>query len=61
MFWAKLPDILKWTGRPEMVVGWYHCLLGFGCWFSDVDIKTQQSSEALSERAVSVVRVLMHG
>lgn len=44
-----------------MVVGWYHCLLGFGCWFSDVDIKTQQSSEALSERAVSVVRVLMHG
>ncbi|KAL8453916.1 hypothetical protein Emed_000627 [Eimeria media] len=27
-------DQLKRTGRPEMVVGWYHSHPGFGCWFS---------------------------
>jgi proteasome lid subunit RPN8/RPN11 len=42
-------------GRPEMVVGWYHSHPGFGCWLSGVDINTQQSFEALSERAVAVV------
>ena len=41
--------------RPEMVVGWYHSHPGFGCWLSGVDINTQQSFEALSERAVAVV------
>lgn len=48
-------DMLKQTGRPEMVVGWYHSHPGFGCWLSGVDINTQQSFEALSERAVAVV------
>lgn len=43
------------TIRPEMVVGWYHSHPGFGCWLSGVDINTQQSFEALSERAVAVV------
>lgn len=38
-----------------MVVGWYHSHPGFGCWLSGVDINTQQSFEALSERAVAVV------
>lgn len=47
--------MLKQTGRPEMVVGWYHSHPGFGCWLSGVDINTQQSFEALSERAVAVV------
>ena len=38
-----------------MVVGWYHSHPGFGCWLSGVDINTQQSFEALNERAVSIV------
>merc|ERR1712141_457294 len=50
-----LLKMLKQTGRPEMVVGWYHSHPGFGCWLSGVDINTQQSFEALSERAVAVV------
>ena len=48
-------EMLKQTGRPEMVVGWYHSHPGFGCWLSGVDINTQQSFEALSDRAVAVV------
>lgn len=55
VFQAKMLDMLKQTGRPEMVVGWYHSHPGFGCWLSGVDINTQQSFEALSERAVAVV------
>jgi 26S proteasome regulatory subunit N11 len=38
-----------------MVVGWYHSHPGFGCWLSGVDINTQQSFEALNQRAVAVV------
>lgn len=41
--------------RPEMVVGWYHSHPGFGCWLSGVDVNTQQSFEALNQRAVAVV------
>jgi len=48
-------DMLKQTGRQEMVVGWYHSHPGFGCWLSGVDINTQQSFEALHPRAVAVV------
>lgn len=55
VFQAKMLDMLKQVGRPEMVVGWYHSHPGFGCWLSGVDINTQQSFEALSERAVAVV------
>ncbi|KAI3378078.1 hypothetical protein SNEBB_009449 [Seison nebaliae] len=55
VFQAKMLDMLKQTGRPEMVVGWYHSHPGFGCWLSGVDVSTQQSFEALSERAVAVV------
>lgn len=51
VFQAKMLDMLRQTGRPEMVVGWYHSHPGFGCWLSGVDINTQQSFEALSERA----------
>ncbi|MCO5573131.1 hypothetical protein L7F22_026896 [Adiantum nelumboides] len=52
---AKMLDMLKQTGRQEMVVGWYHSHPGFGCWLSGVDINTQQSFEALNQRAVAVV------
>jgi len=55
VFQAKMLDMLKQTGRPEMVVGWYHSHPGFGCWLSGVDINTQQSFESLSDRAVAVV------
>ncbi|PIO60195.1 Mov34/MPN/PAD-1 family protein [Teladorsagia circumcincta] len=55
VFQAKMLDMLKQTGRPEMVVGWYHSHPGFGCWLSGVDVNTQQSFEALSNRAVAVV------
>jgi len=55
VFQAKMLDMLRQTGRHEMVVGWYHSHPGFGCWLSGVDINTQQSFEALSERAVAVV------
>merc|ERR1712014_437670 len=54
VFQMKMLDMLKQTGRNEMVVGWYHSHPGFGCWLSGVDINTQQSFEALSERAVAV-------
>jgi len=42
VFQTKMLDMLKQTGRPEMVVGWYHSHPGFGCWLSSVDCNTQQ-------------------
>lgn len=36
VFQAKMIDMLKQTGRPEMVVGWYHSHPGFGCWLSGI-------------------------
>ncbi|KAI6230114.1 26S proteasome regulatory subunit RPN11 [Aphelenchoides fujianensis] len=50
VFQTKMLDMLKRTGRSEMVVGWYHSHPGFGCWLSSTD-----SFEALSARAVAVV------
>jgi len=55
VFQTKMLDMLKQTGRPEVVVGWYHSHPGFGCWFSATDINTQQSFEQLNRRAVGVV------
>ncbi|CAF4763529.1 unnamed protein product [Rotaria sp. Silwood1] len=55
VFQTKMLDMLKQTGRSEMVVGWYHSHPGFGCWLSGVDMNTQQSFEALTERTVAVV------
>jgi 26S proteasome regulatory subunit N11 len=40
-------DMLKRTGRPKMVVGWYHLHPGFGCCLSGVDINTQQVSNCV--------------
>lgn len=42
VFQTKMLEMLKQTGRPEMVVGWYHSHPGFGCWLSSVDVNTQQ-------------------
>lgn len=55
VFQTNMLDMLKQTGRPEMVVGWYHSHPSFGCWLSGVDINTQQSFEQLNPRAVAVV------
>merc|ERR1712125_197684 len=55
VFQTNMLDMLRQTGRPEVVVGWYHSHPGFGCWLSGVDINTQQSFEALDPRAVAVV------
>ena len=55
VFQQDMLDMLKQTGRNEMVVGWYHSHPGFGCWLSGVDVNTQQSFEQLDPRAVAVV------
>ncbi|KAK4490361.1 hypothetical protein RD792_001037 [Penstemon davidsonii] len=47
VFQTNMLDMLKQTGRPEMVVGWYHSHPGFGCWLSGVDINTQQRERVL--------------
>ena len=54
-FQTAMLEMLKQTGRPEIVVGWYHSHPGFGCWLSSVDCNTQQSFEQLHPRAVAVV------
>ncbi|KAI9592219.1 putative RPN11-26S proteasome regulatory subunit [Syncephalis fuscata] len=55
VFQMNMVEMLKQTGRSEMVVGWYHSHPGFGCWLSSVDTNTQQSFEQLHPRAVAVV------
>lgn len=55
VFQTKMMEMLKQTGRPEMVVGWYHSHPGFGCWLSSTDINTQSSFEQLNPRTVALV------
>lgn len=55
VFQTKMMDMLRQTGRDQMVVGWYHSHPGFGCWLSSVDVNTQQSFEQLNKRSVAVV------
>eukprot|EP00917_Polyrhabdina_sp_WS-2016_P011015 GHVP01024165.1.p1 GENE.GHVP01024165.1~~GHVP01024165.1.p1 ORF type:complete len:310 (+),score=69.26 GHVP01024165.1:780-1709(+) len=55
VFQMKMLEMLQQTGRPEMVVGWYHSHPGFGCWLSQVDVDTQMSFETLNKRSVAVV------
>lgn len=55
VFQTRMMDMLRQTGRDQMVVGWYHSHPGFGCWLSSVDIHTQHSFERLNPRAVAVV------
>jgi len=54
-FQAKMHEMLKQTGRNEIVVGWYHSHPGFGCFLSSVDVNTQKSFEQLNNRFVAVV------
>ena len=54
-FQAKMVEMLKQTGRNEIVVGWYHSHPGFGCFLSSVDVQTQKSFEKLDDRFVAVV------
>ena len=56
VFQTKMLDMLKQTGRPEMVVGWYHSHPGFGCWLSSVDVNTQQVRYICSHRDISADR-----
>jgi len=46
-FQTKMLDMLKQTGRKEMVVGWYHSHPGFGCWLSGIDMNMQETFERL--------------
>ena len=55
VYQQKFMEMIKQTGRSEVVVGWYHSHPGFGCWLSGVDIQTHKSFEQLSARAVAVV------
>lgn len=55
VYQQKFMEMVKQTGRSEVVVGWYHSHPGFGCWMSGVDINTHKSFEQLSRRAVAVV------
>jgi 26S proteasome regulatory subunit N11 len=55
VFQQQMVDMLKQTGRPELVVGWYHSHPGFGCWLSGVDVNTAASFEKLNPRSVAVV------
>ena len=52
VFQTEMIEMLKQTGRPEMVVGWYHSHPGFGCWLSGVDVNT-------AHRLNSCTRVLL--
>lgn len=54
-FQVKMVEMLKQTGRNEIVVGWYHSHPGFGCWLSSTDINTQKTFEQQVERTVAVV------
>ena len=54
-FQAKMHEMLRQTGRNEIVVGWYHSHPGFGCFLSSVDVHTQKSFEQLNPRFVAVV------
>lgn len=55
VFQQQMTEMLKQTGRPEIVVGWYHSHPGWDVWLSSVDMNTQQSFEQLNARSVAVV------
>jgi 26S proteasome regulatory subunit N11 len=55
VYQQEMLEMLKQTGRPEQVVGWYHSHPGFGCWLSSTDTNTQQSFQQLHPRCVAVV------
>jgi len=58
VFQTNMLEMLKQTGRPEMVVGWYHSHPGFGCWMSGVDINTQT---VRTKSKIEIYRILTLG
>ena len=54
-FQVKMVEMMKQTGRNEIVVGWYHSHPGFGCWLSPTDVNTQKTFEQQVPRTVAVV------
>lgn len=59
VFQTKMLDMLKQTGRPEMVVGWYHSHPGFGCWLSGARVSPLWWLLAFSLRCLPVVPVML--
>eukprot|EP00920_Eleutheroschizon_duboscqi_P008727 GHVT01020087.1.p1 GENE.GHVT01020087.1~~GHVT01020087.1.p1 ORF type:complete len:266 (-),score=104.31 GHVT01020087.1:366-1163(-) len=67
VYQTEMLDKLKQTGRPEMVVGWYHSHPGFGCWFSGEPDAIHTSGndsilelhDAISRRLVMPTQLLM--
>ena len=55
VFQTKMLDMLKQTGRPEMVVGWYHSHPGYGCWLSGIDVSTQMLNQQYQEPFLALV------
>ena len=54
-FQVRMVEMLKQTGRNEIVVGWYHSHPGYGCWLSSTDINTHKTFEQQVPRTVAVV------
>ena len=54
-FQVRMVEMLKQTGRNEIVVGWYQSHPGYGCWLSSTDINTQKTFEQQVPRTVAVV------
>jgi COP9 signalosome complex subunit 5 len=55
VFQAKMLDMLKQTGRHEMVVGWYHSHPGCGGWLSGIDVSTQALNQNFQDPFVAIV------
>uniref|UniRef100_A0AC35U3I7 MPN domain-containing protein n=1 Tax=Rhabditophanes sp. KR3021 TaxID=114890 RepID=A0AC35U3I7_9BILA len=55
LYQVKMVELLKKSGRPEEIVGWYHSHVGIGCVLSRIDLKTQKTFEAMNPRSIAVV------
>ena len=58
VFQARMLDMLRQTGRPEMVVGWYHSHPGFGKFLND-SFLAMLPSNAKNSHESSITRVLL--
>lgn len=48
-------DACDQVERPENVCGWYHSHPGYGCWFSGIDVGTQQLYQKHQEPFIGIV------
>ena len=55
VFQLKMVEMLKQTGRNEILIGWYHSHPGYGCFLSSTDINTQEAFEKQVPRTIAVV------